>query len=93
MSNLGRTGQENHVEVVSSHEVDVHVLPNTSLVDVPANRTGYPLDGDIPRTRADGVGIGANINGCDSQKSQYGGEHFGSLSFTAIVPKKASVNR
>lgn len=83
-----RTGQENHVKVISRHEVDVHGLPNTGRVDIPANRTRLSLDEDIARTGVVRVGVGTDING-SGEKGQNGrdcGEHF-SLSFTVMVPR------
>ena len=80
MSDFRRTSQENHVEVISRHEVDVHLRPNAGRVDIPADETGFSLGEDVAWTGTGRVGIGSNINDSGSQKGQklgYDCEHPG----------------
>jgi len=64
--NGGHSGQSNHVEVVSSHELDVHGLPYASGVYGPSDGAlGTCIINSIG-TRCIGSWIGANENqGCE----------------------------
>ena len=47
---VGRTGQVNHIEVVTGHELDIELLPCSSLVWAPPNRARATLLEDISGT-------------------------------------------
>ncbi|KIK93153.1 hypothetical protein PAXRUDRAFT_829259 [Paxillus rubicundulus Ve08.2h10] len=67
------TGQAQHVDVISSHGLDVHNPPKASGIRIPWNGAMPASEEDIPCSGAGRVGIGTGVNGnCGQNRERRG---------------------
>ena len=79
----GRTGQVNHVEVVSCLQLNGHSLPQARSIRVPGDRTGLTLDEYSSRTWVGWVWI--SMHGYGGQKGQRESNEHRLVFFTTSV--------
>lgn len=82
MDGTKRTCDVYHLPVVSGHELDVHLLPDTGSVSVPGDRALVALLEYVARAGRAGGGIGADErgagdDGCDTSISKHCEGYYG----------------